>query len=237
MKKIFLFLVLISIFTLSCKNKKEEEKQEIPKDTAKITEPFIPSLPEGQDSSYITDTADYGQNVKQDTNFNLQQILSKYLNAMGMAKFRKIQTKIMYGKTYAGGRVVTFKNIYKRPDKSYAFVDYGDKKLYQGYNGEKGWRLYTPESDVPLYVYDDQLKAIKDQSEFDDILVTYKNKGYKLVPFGTAQFEGKKVYRLKMINEGMSETYFFIDARDYKLLKTLTKITYINNEGDYETIY
>ena len=237
MKRYILVIAAFIFLFYSCKNKTRQEEQAASSDTTKVSQPFIPSLPEGKDSSYITDTVDFGAPLKDKSNFNLQQILTKHLNAMGQARLKKIQTKIITGRTYAGGQIVTYKNIFKRPNKSYVEVDYGESKLYQGFDGEKAWRLYTLESDIPLYVYDDQLNSIKDQSEFDDILLTYKGKGLKLEPYGMAEVNGQKVYRIRLINEGMSETYFFIDATDYKLVKSLTRITYLNNESDYETIF
>ncbi|MFC2101155.1 hypothetical protein ACFLRZ_04925 [Bacteroidota bacterium] len=236
MKKNFLIIATILFIIVSCKNKTTEQN-DISNSDSTATQSLIPSLPEGKDSSYIKDTIDFGYPIESDIKLSLDEILTKHFLAIGQDKINKVQTKIITGKTLAGGKSVKFKNIFKRPNKSYAEVDYGEHVFYQGYDGEKGWRLYTLESEVPLYVYGEQLQAIKDQSKFDNPLSEYKEKGLKLELYGMSEIEGKSVYRIKMVNKGINILYFFIDAQDFKLVKALTRITYTNQESDYETLF
>ncbi len=235
MRNIIILSFLILLFLgVSCNNKSAEKSTD--EDTLSA-QPFVPALPDNKDSTFISDTTDFGNTISNDTNFDIHTILDKHFESIGQDKLNKMETVVIEGKTFAGGKKIPFKNIFKRPNKSYAEVNYGEHQLYQGFNGEKAWRHYTAESHAALDVYGHQLEAIKDQAEFDNPLYTYDEKGFDLKALGIAEVEGREVYRIKMINPDKSITFFFIDKDNFTLVKVLTRIVKLNNESDHEVYY
>jgi hypothetical protein len=103
---------------------------------------------------------------------------------------------------------------------------------------ENGWMVNpmmgsTEPQDLPP----EQLKQMKKQADFEGELYEYEKKGSTLELIGDEDFEGTKVYKLKLTDKDGDITYYFIDAETYVVIKTNAKRNINGTEVEGETLF
>jgi outer membrane lipoprotein-sorting protein len=125
-----------------------------------------------------------------------------------------------------------------RPEKFRLEVDIQGAKMIQAYDGEKGWFVapWTGSLD-PIEISGVQLKTVKLQADMDGMLYNYEKKELITELIGKEDMEGTEVYKIKQTDKEGDVYFHFIDAENYVLLKTTSKVKMGESEIESETLY
>ncbi len=169
----------------------------------------------------------------------IDQIISKYFEAIGQDNINKIETAVATGTTVQYGQETSFRQIQKRPDKAYQEVLLVDGQIIkQGYNGISGWMLASwMNSAEPVELLGPDLKTIKDIGNIEGDHWNWQEKGHKLILAGTQDLGGKQVYRLKLTKADGDIDEMYIDTESFILRKMLRKTNINGSEVEVEIYY
>ena len=167
---------------------------------------------------------------------SLDQVLNRHFEASGQDRFSKVSTVRSTGKALQMGMELQFIQIQKRPDKMYLEIDIQGMKMIQAYDGERGWAVEPWVTPDPRELAGPELRNVGQMASIDSDLVNWREKGHQLEFMGKESFDGKDIFRLKLIkSEG--ETYqFFIDSESYLVVRMVTQTNYEGNVVEGETI-
>jgi outer membrane lipoprotein-sorting protein len=168
----------------------------------------------------------------------LSEILKTHFKTIGQDKLTEINSMKSSGKTIAQGMELDFEIYTLRPEKFRLEVDIQGAKMIQAYDGEKGWFVapWTGSTD-PIEISGVQLKSIKLQADMDGMLYNYDKKGLTTELVGKEDMEGTEVFKIKQTDKDGDVYYHFIDAENYVLLKTSSKVKVGESEVESETYY
>jgi hypothetical protein len=169
---------------------------------------------------------------------DLKKVLNNYYDAVGIENLKNIKTISFMGKVVQGGMELPFTMYLARPMKYRMDITVQGQQIVQAFDGTNGWMVNpmmgsTEPQDLPP----DQLKQMRKQADFEGELYNYEKKGSKLELIGEDDFEGTKVYKLKLTDKDGDITYFFIDAETYVVIKTNAKRNINGNEIEGETLF
>jgi outer membrane lipoprotein-sorting protein len=169
---------------------------------------------------------------------DLTEVLNSHFKAIGQEKLTTINSMKTSGKTIAQGMELDFDIFTQRPEKFRLEVDIQGAKMIQAYDGEKGWFVapWTGSLD-PIEISGVQLKSIKQQANMDGMLYNYAEKGYTAELLGKEDMEGTEVFKIKQTDKDGDVYYYFIDAENFVLLKSSSKVKMGESEVESETFY
>ncbi len=169
---------------------------------------------------------------------DLTKVLNTHFKTIGQEKLSKIKSMKSTGKTITQGMELDFVIVSSRPDKFRLEVDIQGTKMIQAFDGEKGWLVapWTGSLD-PIEITGVQLKSISQQADMDGMLYNYKEKGFETELVGKEDMEGTEVFKIKQTDKDGDIYYHYIDAENYVLLKTASKIKMGESEVESETFY
>lgn len=167
---------------------------------------------------------------------SLDSILVKYYQASGFEAMKDWKTLTMTGKTTAQGLEFPLTIIMKRPGKMRTEVELQGNKMLSAIDGDAGWSVNPwAGSTDPQDMTADEVKAMKDQTDFEGPLYKWKEKGHKLELIGKEDIEGSSVYKIKVTKaNGNTETYF-IDSEIFIPIKVSSITKFQGNETESET--
>jgi outer membrane lipoprotein-sorting protein len=179
--------------------------------------------------SFISFTG-YAQELSLDT------ILAKYYKAGGIEKITGWKTLTLTGKTIAQGMEIPITVIMKRPGKIRTEVELQGNKMLEVFDGETGWNINPwSGSSNPQEMTPDEIKAMKDQTDFEGPLYKWKEKGHKVELIGKEDMEGSSVYKVKVTrSNGNIETYY-IDAENFISLRESSLTKFQGNDVENDT--
>ncbi|MEI7897391.1 MAG: hypothetical protein WCJ26_10185 [bacterium] len=166
---------------------------------------------------------------------NLDEILSKYYQTMGIDKMKEWKTITATGKFISQGMEIPGTSYMKRPDKIRFELEIQGNKMLRVFDGQAGW-VVAPWSGTmdPQDMTPDEVKNMKEQTDFEGILYNWKEKGHKVELIGKEDMQGTPVYKIKaVLANGNIETHY-IDAENFVTLKvsSVTKMQGNEVEGD-----
>ena len=168
----------------------------------------------------------------------LEEILAKHFETIGQDKLIQVQSIVTTGKILQGGIEIPIKAYTKRPNKLRMEGTFQGLTFISAYDGKQGWHLNPFMGDtLPQLSTDEELDELKDQADIDGMLYNYKDKGNTLELAGTANFEGQKVYLLKLTKPNGNVYTHYMDAENYVILKTVSKVKAKGVEQEVETLY
>jgi outer membrane lipoprotein-sorting protein len=152
----------------------------------------------------------------------VESIVGKYLeNIGGVEKWKTIKSAKLEGTVPTPQGDFSFEMLRKAPNKFIISLDImGQKFVPQAYDGETGWMINPFMGDPnPQKLPDDQLKAARQDADFEDPFIDYASKGSEVTYIGTSDVDGVKCYEVKLVkNKGKEDetvmSYFF-DADTY----------------------
>jgi outer membrane lipoprotein-sorting protein len=152
----------------------------------------------------------------------VESIVGKYLeNIGGVEKWKAIKSAKLEGTVPTAQGDFSFEMLRKAPNKFIISLDImGQKFVPQAYDGETGWMINPFMGDPnPQKLPDDQLKAARQDADFEDPFIDYASKGSEVTYIGTSDVDGVKCYEVKLVkNKGKEDetvmSYFF-DADTY----------------------
>ncbi len=168
----------------------------------------------------------------------LEEILAKHFETIGQDKLIKVQSLVTKGKLIQGSMEIPITGYQKRPDKTRMEGTFQGMTFTSGYDGKDGWHLNPFAGDtLPRPATDEENDQLKEQADIDGMLYNYKEKGYKLELAGTDTMEGQKVYLLKLTKPNGNVYTHYMDAENYVILKTVSKVKVKDVEREVETYY
>lgn len=167
---------------------------------------------------------------------NADKILESYFETIGQDKLVKVNTVSATGKIGQMGMEMPFRTVAKRPNKGYLEAEFQGTLMKMGYDGEKGW-MTAPWSGSaePIDLTGPDVKQVKEIGDIDSPLWKWEGKGHKLDYAGSEDMEGTKVHVLTLTKDDGDITDFYIDADNFVILKTKTKIIVNDSENEVET--
>ena len=169
---------------------------------------------------------------------DLNSVLASHFTTIGQDKLSSVKSMKSTGKTIAQGMELDFEIYTQRPEKFRLEVDIQGSKMIQAYDGEKGWFVapWTGSLD-PIEISGVQLKSMKLQADMDGMLYNYEKKELATELMGKEDLEGTEVYKIKQTDKEGDVYFHFIDAENYVLLKTSSKVKMGESEIESETFY
>jgi len=128
--------------------------------------------------------------------------------------------------------------IIKRPSKLRVEAEIQGNKMIQAFDGTQGWSVVPwSGSSVPQDMTADEVKGMKDQADMEGALYNWKEKGHQAELLGKEDMEGSSAYKIKLTKANGDIDTYFIDAENYILLKTSSKVKIQGNEVESETLF
>jgi len=151
------------------------------------------------------------------------EIVAKVLAARGgLEKAKAVQSERITGTIYFNPELYgPFVAEFKRPGKMHNEVTIQNKTVVRTFNGKDGGWVINPfvGKNAPEPLSADDLKDVRNESDFDGPLVDAKVKGIVIELAGTERVEGRDAYILKVTyKDGQVSSYSF-DAKTFLLIK------------------
>ncbi|MEO5673336.1 MAG: hypothetical protein ABIQ74_01695 [Chitinophagales bacterium] len=148
-------------------------------------------------------------------------IIARYVEAIGgRNKIDAITTMKLTGKVQQGGMDIPTVMYKKRPNMLVFEITFQGKTQKQGFDGTEGWdinpfmgREYAEKMDA------DALKAVKFQANFDEALIDYAKKGYKVAYAGEEDADGSPAYHVALTTQEGDVYDYFFDKESYLIVK------------------
>jgi len=170
----------------------------------------------------------------------LDEILAKNYQAHGgLDKLKAMTAMKMSGKIVisAQGMEMPLVMWQKNPDKMRVESTFQEKTIVQAYDGQKAWWIMPFMSPDPQEMSQEQAKLFKEQADFENPLVVFKEKGYKLELLGKEDMEGTPVFKLKLTKTDGKEIFFYLDVESGIELKSTLTLKIGETEAMTEIIY
>jgi outer membrane lipoprotein-sorting protein len=170
----------------------------------------------------------------------LDEVLAKNYQAHGgLDKLKAITAWKMKGKIVipAQGLDMPMDLWQKNPNKMRVETTFQDKKIVQAFDGQKAWWIMPFLSEDPQEMSAEQGKLFKEQADFENPLVVFKEKGYKLELLGKEDMEGTPVFKLKLTKTDGKEIFFYLDAESGIELKSSLSMKIGETEAMVDVLY
>lgn len=168
---------------------------------------------------------------------DLDEVLKNYYEANNMDKLSKVKTVKYTGKSYQMGMETPFTTIMTSSGKYHLEVPIQGQMMVQAFDGEVGWMIapWTGNLD-PIDLDALTVKRLKQQVDITGPLFNYEEKGYKTELLGKEDLEGTEVYVIKQVDPDLNEFKHYIDAENFVILKTHTKMKINDAEMEFDQI-
>jgi hypothetical protein len=164
-------------------------------------------------------------------------IIAKYVKTVGgMEKIQAVKTLRRTGKfTGGGGFEAAVLQENKRPNLVREEFSLQGLTGVNAYDGKTGWKIepWQGKKD-PEALSEEETKQILEDSDFDEPLVNYQQKGNKVEFVGLEQVEGTDAYKLKVTLASGDVRYYYMDTDYYVPIKVEMKRMIRGAEQEFE---
>jgi len=168
----------------------------------------------------------------------VDEILAKYYEAQGQEKLLATNTFTSKGKIMQGQFEIPFTSYQKRPMKFRSEAEFQGMKIISAFDGENGWSINPMMgSNDPQPMTAEQLDRMKIQADYDGMFYNYKDKGYTVEFMGKEPVDDIETYVLKLTRPNGDIITSYIDAENYVILKTKSKMKIQGVDTEAETIF
>lgn len=174
----------------------------------------------------IAATTTMGAALGAQTRLTADDIIARYVKTVGGAeKIQSIKTLRRVGK-YTGddGFEAVVIEESTRPNKVREEFSIQGMTGINAYDGSSGWKIdpFGGKKDAES-LSEEELRSIIEDSDFDEPLINYREKGNKVELVGMDQVEGTDVYKLKVTLKSGDTRYYYMDTDSYVPIKYETK--------------
>ena len=153
-------------------------------------------------------------------------VIARYIKTVGGAdKIQSIRTLRRTGKfTGDDGFQAIVVEESTRPNRIREEFSIQGMTGINAYDGANGWKIdpFGGKKD-PESLSEEELRSIVEDSDFDEPLINYRQKGNKVELIGMDQIEGTDVYKLKVTLKSGDTRYYYMDTDSYVPIKYETK--------------
>jgi outer membrane lipoprotein-sorting protein len=137
----------------------------------------------------------------------------------------------------AGALDMPFVVEFKKPNKIRLEFTMQGMTGIQAFDGEVGWTVMPFMGKTePEEMAEDQVKQLKDQADFEGVLVNYKEKGYTVELVGKEEVDGTPAFKLKVTRADGDVDYLYLDQEYFVEFKTEATREVQGNEVTVETV-
>jgi outer membrane lipoprotein-sorting protein len=170
----------------------------------------------------------------------LDEVLAKNYQARGGLE----KLKALAGWKLSGKMVVAAQGLdlpvviwQKTPDRMRVETTFQEKKIVQACDGRKAWWIMPFLSEDAQPMPPEQDRLFRDQAVFENPLVVFGEKGYKLELLGSEEMDGKPVFKLKLVKADGKEIFYYLDAGSGLELKSSLLVKTGESEALIDIIY
>lgn len=180
--------------------------------------------------SFVFITSSFAQTV--------DEILAEYFAVQGQEKLLATNTFTTKGKIIQGQFEIPFTSFQKRPMKFRSEAEFQGMKIVSAFDGETGWSI-NPMSGAtePMPMTAEQVDRMKIQADYDGMFYNYADKGYTIELLGTEPVDDITTYVLQLTRPNGDIITSYIDAENFVILKTKSKMKMQGVETEAETIF
>jgi hypothetical protein len=156
----------------------------------------------------------------------VDDIIARYIKRVGGSEtIQAITTLRRIGKfTGDDGLEAIVVQESTRPNKVRQEFSIQGMTAINAYDGVNGWKIDPFEGKKdPESLSEEEMRSIVEDSDFDEPLINYRQKGNKVEFVGMDQVEGTDVYKLKVTLKSGDTRYYYMDTDSYVPIKYETK--------------
>lgn len=167
----------------------------------------------------------------------VDEILAQYFETIGQEKLLATNTFSTKGKIVQGQYEIPFTSYHKRPMFFRSEAEFQGMQIVSAFDGEQGWSInpFTGSTD-PQPMTAEQIDKMKIQADYDGMFYNFTEKGYNVEFTGTETVDDIETFALKLTRPNGDVITAYIDAENYVILKTTSKIKMQGVETEAETI-
>lgn len=166
------------------------------------------------------------------------EVIARYVKTVGgMDKIQAVKTLRRVGKyTGGGGFEATVVQENKRPNLVREEFSLQGMTGINAWDGRTGWKIdpFGGKKD-PEALSEDEMRGILEDSDFDEPLVNYREKGNKVELVGTDQIEGTDVYKVRVTLKSGDVRTYYMDTDYFVPIKMDETRTIRGTEQEIET--
>jgi len=168
----------------------------------------------------------------------VDEILAEHFKAIGQEKLLATNTVMMKGKIIQSQFEIPFTSYQKRPMKFRSEAEFQGMKILSGFDGTMGWSINPMMgSSDPQPMTEEQIDRMKIQADYDGLFYNYKEKGYTVEFTGKETVDDIDTYVLKLTRPNGDVVTSYIDAENYVLLKSKSKMKIQGVDTETEVIF
>ncbi|MEM8962141.1 MAG: hypothetical protein AAGD38_11730 [Acidobacteriota bacterium] len=176
---------------------------------------------------------------------SVDDIIAKNVEARGgMDAIKAIESAKMMGAMNMGGMEAPIVYAWERPNKLRIEFTMQGMTAVQAYDGETGWFVMPfMGKDTPEKMADDQLNMIVEQTDFDGMLIDYKDKGHAVEYVGQEEIDGTPAHHLKITKKSGDIVDLYLDTDYFLEFKSVQKqnmqgmeVEMATTFGDYKEV-
>lgn len=140
-------------------------------------------------------------------------ILAKYYEVRGGAKWKSVQTMRMTARVVTQGIELPMTMVSKQPNLMRQDMSFQGVSIVQAFDGTTAWGInpMMGSSDA-AEIQGPMAEALKEQADFFGSLVDYKTKGSTVELVGTEDLNGRKVHHIKLTKKDKKVQHYYLDA-------------------------
>ena len=165
----------------------------------------------------------------------LEKVLDKHYEAMGHKKIASVETFNLKAKMSMMGMELPMVIKVKRPNKFKVEMEMMGQKTVSAFDGEKGWMINPMMGAGVQDLQGDQLKQAMSQADMEGELYNFAAKGHTAELIGKVNADGNEAFRIKLTDKEGQVKNYFIDAKNYLLLKMKAKVETMGQTVEIET--
>ncbi|MDB6165188.1 MAG: hypothetical protein JWQ83_328 [Lacunisphaera sp.] len=125
------------------------------------------------------------------------------------------------GRTFINAEVIPFTLVAQRPNRLRVESFTPLRRVVQGFDGTgKPWISHTEvKGGTPLDMSAGEAKDFISNADFDGPLVNFADKGYSVDYAGEEPVDGRKAFKLLVMNRGDDIFFLWVDAESYEIVK------------------
>ena len=151
---------------------------------------------------------------------SIPEIMAKHDQAIGYSSRLKVKSLTSIGTITQMGNTLPISIIQKRPNKYRLDVHLEEGRITQAFDGKIGW-TFNPYTNLDtLALEGPELAQIRESSDFDGILHSYKSKGYSITLAGKAPVGLQQAYKIQVRKPNGETLSFYIDPVTYLVVKS-----------------
>jgi outer membrane lipoprotein-sorting protein len=168
----------------------------------------------------------------------VDEILAEHFAATGQEKLLATNTLMMKGKIIQQSFEIPFTSYQKRPMNFRSEAEFQGMKILSGFDGTSGWSVNPMMGSTdPQPMTEEQIDRMKIQADYDGLFYNYKEKGYTVEFMGKETVDDLETYVLKLTRPNGDVVTSYIDAENYVLLKSKSKMMIQGVETETEVIF